>query len=130
METELLDMETQLLRMTLFVSAGQTTMQIHEWCGEEKPNTFKVQLARKHDSKFSDRNTRMIKKHELMVAESPIHNSVTHVGYRVWCKPEDIEAAKALLIERVTRTIDGMKSSMDQLHNQFHNGEMKVKDYV
>jgi hypothetical protein len=127
MENELMDMETQLLRMTLFVSAGQTTMQIHEWCGEEKPNTFKVQLARKHDPNFIDRITRMIKKHELMVVESPIYNSVEHVGYRVWCKPEDRESAKQLLIEQVTNTIDKMKSSMDDLYNQFHNSEMKLK---
>jgi len=127
MENELMDMETQLLRVTLFVSTGNITMQIHEWCGEEKPNTFKVQLARKHDEKFTDRTTRMIKKYELMVPESPIYNSVDHVGYRVWCIPSDLENAKALLIERVTNTIDKMKASMDRLYEQFHTGEMQLK---
>ena len=130
MAIELMDMKVQLLRVTLFVSAGQSTMQIHKWCGEEKHNTFNIQLARKHDTKFTNRITHILKKHELMVAESTIHNSVTHVGYRVWCKPDDLEDAKVLLIERVTRKLDDMKSSMAQMYNRFHSGEMQVKDCI
>lgn len=125
METELRDMELQLNKIELFITGKSAKMNISDWCGEERDNTYKVQLSSNQDE-FTDCHRRIIKKYDLMIARSHSSNNHTHLAYSIWCKPDVIELAKQKLKDRLEKSIQSMKDSVDSMYDFYHSNEKSL----